>query len=313
MRLICPNCDAEYEVEESAIPDTGRDVQCSNCGHAWFQLPPEIELALEQEEELFGQVAEADPAPAPAPSPVAEAAPVTASAAASAAPQAADPEAVLAAAARSAPPAPAPQAAPPMAELPRRPLDDSLMAILREEAEREAAARRIEGSAIETQPDLGLAAPPAAAPSATAAGSGLAGAARRIAQMQGIDPDAPPPTPPRPAARRDLLPDIEEINSSLKGSELPVADLSEDRSQTPAAEARGFRSGFALALMVAVLLLAAYVAAPMIKAQIPALAGGMDAYVSGVDGLRLWLDGMMRAATDMVRGLTAADAGVAGG
>ncbi|MEN9850001.1 MAG: zinc-ribbon domain, partial [Pseudomonadota bacterium] len=27
MRLICPNCDAEYEVDASAIPDTGRDVQ----------------------------------------------------------------------------------------------------------------------------------------------------------------------------------------------------------------------------------------------------------------------------------------------
>ncbi len=54
MRLICPNCDAEYEVDDAAIPDAGRDVQCSNCGHAWFQIPPEIELALEQEDELFG-------------------------------------------------------------------------------------------------------------------------------------------------------------------------------------------------------------------------------------------------------------------
>ena len=72
MRLICPNCDAEYEVDDAAIPDTGRDVQCSNCGHAWFQLPPEIELALEQEDELFGKPSDSDPLPdveedAPAP------------------------------------------------------------------------------------------------------------------------------------------------------------------------------------------------------------------------------------------------------
>ena len=301
MRLICPNCDAEYEVEDSAIPDTGRDVQCSNCGHAWFQLPPEIELALEQEDELFGQAAAADPTVAAAPSAVTE-------------PPAAPAEdaAALAAALKADPSKVAVDPTLP-SDPPRRTLDDNLLTILREEAEREAAARRSEGSAIETQPDLGLAAPPAPPPSAPPAGAGLAGAARRIAQMQGIDPDAPPPAPPRPATRRDLLPDIEEINSSLKGSEAPVEAMYEDRPAAAAAEARGFRSGFALALMVAVILLAAYVAAPQIKAQIPALAGGLDAYVAGVDGLRLWLDGAMRSATELLRGMTASEAGVAGG
>ena len=39
MRLICPNCSAQYEVDGSMIPDEGRDVQCSNCGHTWFELP----------------------------------------------------------------------------------------------------------------------------------------------------------------------------------------------------------------------------------------------------------------------------------
>lgn len=305
MRLICPNCDAEYEVEDSAIPDTGRDVQCSNCGHAWFQLPPEIELALEQEDELFGQAAAADPAmagPVAAPEPVRDPAPAQE-----------DAEAVLNAALKADPPKAA-SAGPLPSDPPRRTLDDNLMTILREEAEREAAARRSEGSAIETQPDLGLAAPPAPPPSAPPAGGGLAGAARRIAQMQGIDPDAAPAAPPRPAARRDLLPDIEEINSSLKGNEAPVEAWDEDRpGAAAAAEARGFRSGFALALFAAVILLAAYVAAPQIKAQIPALAGGLDAYVAGVDGLRLWLDGAMRAATDLLRGMTAGEGGVAGG
>ena len=181
------------------------------------------------------------------------------------------------------------------------------MAILREEAEREAAARRSEGSAIETQPDLGLAAPPAPPPSAPApVTGGLAGAARRIAQMQGKDPDAPPPGPPRAAARRDLLPDIEEINSSLKGNEIPVEMGEDGQAVAAASEARGFRSGFALALFMAVILLAAYVAAPQIKAQLPAVAGSVDAYVAAVDGLRLWLDGLMRAATDTLRGMTAA-------
>lgn len=41
MRLTCPNCDAEYEVDDSMIPPGGRDVQCSNCETTWFQTDPE--------------------------------------------------------------------------------------------------------------------------------------------------------------------------------------------------------------------------------------------------------------------------------
>ena len=45
MRLTCPNCDAVYEVPRDAIPSEGRDVQCTNCGHSWFQTHPEAEVA----------------------------------------------------------------------------------------------------------------------------------------------------------------------------------------------------------------------------------------------------------------------------
>src|SRR6056297_3233436 len=41
MRLTCPNCDAQYEVPDEVIPETGRDVQCSNCGDTWFQHHPD--------------------------------------------------------------------------------------------------------------------------------------------------------------------------------------------------------------------------------------------------------------------------------
>ncbi len=39
MRLTCPNCGAQYEVDDDAIPESGRDVQCSNCGHVWYERP----------------------------------------------------------------------------------------------------------------------------------------------------------------------------------------------------------------------------------------------------------------------------------
>ena len=37
MRLICPSCDAQYEVPDDVIPAEGRDVQCSSCSERWFQ------------------------------------------------------------------------------------------------------------------------------------------------------------------------------------------------------------------------------------------------------------------------------------
>ena len=55
MRLICPNCGAQYEVDDSLVPDEGRDVQCSNCGHGWFQLPVHLDPRLAAElDDVYG-------------------------------------------------------------------------------------------------------------------------------------------------------------------------------------------------------------------------------------------------------------------
>lgn len=37
MRLICPNCSTQYEIDAEAIPVEGREVQCGVCDHLWFQ------------------------------------------------------------------------------------------------------------------------------------------------------------------------------------------------------------------------------------------------------------------------------------
>ena len=37
MRLICPNCSTQYDVDASAIPAGGREVQCGICDTVWFQ------------------------------------------------------------------------------------------------------------------------------------------------------------------------------------------------------------------------------------------------------------------------------------
>lgn len=47
MRLSCPGCGAQYEVDAGAIPTEGREVQCSACGHTWFQYAPVTAPAFE--------------------------------------------------------------------------------------------------------------------------------------------------------------------------------------------------------------------------------------------------------------------------
>lgn len=280
MRLICPNCDAQYEVDDSAIPDAGRDVQCSNCGHAWFQMP-------ESAEEDLTDALYREPEP--------EAVPVGPAAVAQTEAPDEDPDDDEE---PEPPPAPRAGAAPV-----RRVLDADVLAILREEAELELAARKAEGVGIEMQGDLGL--PPPVSPvvgSAAAAAAATAAARtdtdRRIATMKG---EAVPP--PRAAARRDLLPDIEEINSSLRPNDTAVS-REEARQAKAASSGSGFRSGFALALLLAVVVVALYVMAPQISAQIPGAADAMASYVAMIDSLRQSIDGLIRRATGALNGLT---------
>ncbi|MBC9247850.1 zinc-ribbon domain-containing protein [Paracoccus sp. 11-3] len=40
IRLICPDCGTEYQIPEIAVPDGGRDVECSECGRVWHAAPP---------------------------------------------------------------------------------------------------------------------------------------------------------------------------------------------------------------------------------------------------------------------------------
>ncbi len=259
MRLICTNCDAQYEVAEDAIPPEGRDVQCSNCGHAWFQPSPHVLAAEAEEAELFEPPPEMPAVPeAELPEP--------------------EPE----------PEEPVVEGAAPGSSL--RGLDESLLAVLREEAERETQARaREEAVPLETQGDLGL-------DSATPAA--ISQAARRLAELAEIDTE--PEDRPRPAKGRDLLPDIEEINSTLR----PGGDFAGAETMAPAdgRPGSGFRSGFVLALLIGVVLVLAYLMAPRLAAQMPGLAPALDGYVAAVDGARLWLDGLIQRAVDALQG-----------
>jgi predicted Zn finger-like uncharacterized protein len=286
MRLICPNCDAQYEVDSAAIPIAGRDVQCSNCGHAWFQLPPEVEAEQAAEAALYDAPEDSDAAVLAA---IAESQPdltvIAPLADAPPLPPADVPEAVIA-----APTLPA-----------QRQIDDSVLAVLREEAEREMIARRLDAQALETQAEMGIEAAVAATVQQDATN-------RHLARLKGEDPDAVPEVK-REMTRREMLPDIEEINSSLRPGDVAVDDhgTAYEIARRPEPGRSSFRSGFVLMLVIAVIGLATYVMAPQIAAQIPAAKPAMDGYVAAVDAGRLWLDGATQGLVTSLRGMAGND------
>ncbi len=231
MRLVCPNCDAEYEVDSNLVPAEGRDVQCSNCSITWFQKHAQDEEAQD-----------APPAAA---------------------------KAVL---------------------TPQRPeTDPKALKIIHEEVERETRARKSEGSTLETQTDLGL--------------------------NEGNLPDAEPepqiveaavaPAPQRSeTAKKELFPDIEEINSTLADAPDPTHDEDHAAEHEAAPDHRsGFRMGFGLMLMLTAALLALYVYAPVLSEKFPGLTDILTGYVAAIDSLRTMLDtgaqGLLAIVTDL--------------
>ena len=247
MRLICPNCGAQYEVADDVIPADGRDVQCSNCGHTWFE-----NHGASDAEDVF---APADPAPATD-----------------------TPDADTDAQWPETDPAPAAPATP---QEGRQGLDPAIADILREEAAREAAARDREAANVESQPDLGLDTAQAAPDQRSAE------AQQRMASLRGETAQAA--TPAAAATRRELLPDIEEINSSLRSSS-ERTDTTDAPADEPAKKRRGFRRGFFGVLLILAILTAIYVYAPQISNAVPAVSDTLASYVAMVDNARLWID-----------------------
>lgn len=268
MRLTCPNCEAQYEVPDEVIPVSGRDVQCSNCGDTWFQHHPDHTPEPEEieEAEVWDAPEPESPAPTSEPEP-AEDAPED------------DAE----------PPSPEPSEEPT-----RRELDPAVTDVLREEADRERAARQKDAGGLETQTEMGLDARPDEAERRSRE------AQSRMARLRGEseedDSEEADETPDlSPGTRRNLLPDIDEINSSLNSAEADRAAPTDttDVDAIVTEKSGGFRRGFLMMILLAVLLLLLYIYAPKLAAMVPALEGVLAAYVGLVNEARGALNAML--------------------
>ncbi|SDY68198.1 hypothetical protein SAMN05444004_102322 [Jannaschia faecimaris] len=103
------------------------------------------------------------------------------------------------------------------------------------------------------------------------------------------------------SARRELLPDIEEINSSLRPDEraAEAEALSGEESEAPeeARRSSGFRIGFLLMCAIIIVLLGVYVFAGQISEAVPQLATMLSKYVAWVDEQRVALAAATEALT----------------
>jgi predicted Zn finger-like uncharacterized protein len=342
MRLVCPNCGAQYEVDDRVMPEGGRDVQCSNCGHAWFFTPPRpaTTKAEDKPEPKIGVPTPSAPAAeeAPASEPEPEQSPTTESTPEvepdaeaqesddvaevenEAAPEsgsdevevesdeakveASEPEAEAEAEAEAeiepvdagdgddddAEVTPMPAAAP------RKEVSKEVKQILQEEAKQELRAREAESHGLETQTDLGLDAVQKNNDEELAA---------RIRQMEVDAAAAEEEVEEKDLRSRDMLPDIEEINSTLDtpdGADDTRIDLGPMAGES-ASGGKGFRRGFSLTILLAVLLVSLYVLAPQISERFPQAQGALDQYTTMGDSVRLWLEGAMQSAIEKMRGL----------
>ena len=269
MRLICPNCSAQYEVPADVIPAEGRDVQCSNCQETWFQTHPDTEPQTDVAQTLKEHFAQTEPETAtetqqsvtvPDPGPIDDEFE-----------RALDHELDTIA-------EDDPEITPAHAithERSKREIDPSVADILREEAQREREQRAAE--TFEHQDEFALDADePASDPQPKKSGY-------IDPKLDDLDEMYKDTASDAPASRRDLLPDIEEINSTLRRDKKSAGkEEPETQAQKNASGRRGFRAAIILLLLAVVV----YAYADLITSNVPQLAPYLDAYVAQIDQLR---------------------------
>lgn len=222
MRLTCPDCEAQYQVDSALIPPEGRTVECARCGNRWHQAGAAPQPILLGDPDTSPEVEPDLPDPPTPPT---------------------DP-----------------------ATIPRP--SESVLAILREEADRELAQRAVDRARAATQ-DVG----PADEPEAAAPAHRPSPEPEFIVAELVEDHELP----------GHASPDRAQPEPEAQAVDHPRGDHSDERPRR-----WGYNAGFAVAVVIALLAGGAYVAAPRL-----ADAGGVGAalsdYRQGADRVRLWL------------------------
>ncbi len=282
MRLICPKCDAQYNIADDAIPAGGRDVQCSTCGHTWFQT--------EMSRVLSRPVSRVLSRPIPM---AVKSEPVE--------PQKQNSRDV---AAFDVPHQHAKADAGPMDGPRHRPVDDNIANILRQEAGREHNV---------PAPTKNAAPPKTQAEKKPAAPVDIEETRKRIAQMteteggtrQGESPAAAAAAAIAASANPRAIPELGEINAVLRArEENRDADGLTEAEIIEAQRRQGFRRGFFFVAGVFALIITPYVLSDQIIENLPQSRETMMQYVAVIDELRGSLNAFVGGIGDSIRAIT---------
>lgn len=294
MRLTCPRCAAQYQIPDAAIPAAGREVECSACGHVWHQeglaksasepaaapapgfepqARPVLNRALDESvlsilrEEAAREMRVRNGEPAvPAADHIPATEPQTAQPETPPAPQIDWPATTVTV---SEPAASAPMLAPPPARADVQPEPDV-------PPEPKAQPEPDPEPEIPDWPEM----PPPSLPDA-------AELAATLTRPVLLPEPSPAPSLELEAARTTLRPaQTEAPAAALPGPSLAAAALPAPVMPRPQ-QRSGYASGFGLAAMLALGLVAVYALAP----QIPPGKGGtlLAEWRQGMDRGRLWL------------------------
>lgn len=277
MELICPSCEARYQVPDASVGEKGRQVSCMNCGHNWHAFPPLILGSSAAPPTTASPGIDFQTPPRPGRS--------------SSAPAYAEPD---------APPA-APASGPPRpAEAPRGP-DASRSEQLAEIREMLAEVQSEERAAAALAPDddndpTRVQPAPPAEPQASRPDPTAESAPEPL-------PTAGPPARREPVTREDVDEDEEtdplrrrmamhEKQSERRRTDVERLRRRHERRASRQKRAReagsgAFLTGFLLVVMVAAAMTALYMLQPQIVARMPGSEPMMTEYVETIDGLRV--------------------------
>jgi predicted Zn finger-like uncharacterized protein len=61
MIITCPNCNKQFKIDNSLIPDDGRELQCGSCYHVWFyKSKDEVDVPLKLHENISENIVDTD-------------------------------------------------------------------------------------------------------------------------------------------------------------------------------------------------------------------------------------------------------------
>lgn len=253
MRLICPNCDAQYEVPDNVIPEEGRDVQCSDCGNTWFQGP--AEAAVETDDTTF----ERQPIPPEVSEILHE-------------------EAELERRARAGD----------IQELESEEGDTDEVSDFEPETLEDFVAQA-EADPAESDNPFAVD-PDPYEPEETDAERRARETRARMARMRGIEESNP--FTAASDSRKGVLPDVDAINSSLSpdpsAASRPSIDL-EDLNRKRR-RGSGFRTGFTAMVFLGLLVIAFYMSHENIGRVLPFAEPALDGFANYIDQWRYWVE-----------------------